>query len=54
MSLPSPPQDSFPDVGEAINDFRPCEEASNVVIMFDPESTLPREEESFFRSAEMH
>ena len=42
-SLP-PPQDSFPDAGEAINDFGPCQEASFSAITLNPESNFTRRE----------
>ena len=35
-SLP-PPHDSFPDAGEAINDFGPCQETSYAAITLNQE-----------------
>ena len=42
-SLP-PSHDSFPDAGEAINDFGPCQEASYTAITLNPESNFTRRE----------
>ena len=42
-SLPQT-QDSFPDAGEAINDFGPCQEASYTAITLNPESNFTRRE----------
>ena len=44
-SLPQP-HDSFPDAGEAINDFCPCREASYTAIMLNPESNFTRREKN--------
>ena len=44
-SLP-PPQDSFPDAGEAMNDFGPCREASYTAITLNPESNFTRREKN--------
>ena len=43
-SPPSPPHDSFPDAGEAINDFCPCQETSFTAITLNPESSFTRRE----------
>ena len=40
-SLPQP-HDSLPDVGEAINDFGPCQEASHAAITLNPDSNFSR------------
>ena len=37
-----PPQDSFPDAGEAINDFWSSQETSYTAITLNPESSFPR------------
>ena len=42
-SLPQP-QDSFPDAGEAINDFWSMSEASYTAITLNPESNFTRRE----------
>ena len=42
-SLPQP-QDSFPDAGEAINDFRSMSEASYTAITLNPEPNFTRRE----------
>ena len=44
-SLP-PPQDSFLDVGEAINDFCPCQESSYTAITLNQESNFTRREKN--------
>ena len=44
-SLP-PPHDSFPDAGEAINDFGPCQETSYTAITLNPESNSTRREKN--------
>ena len=36
----SPPFDSFPDAGEAMNDFCPCQETSYTTITLNPESNF--------------
>ena len=41
-SPPSPPQDSYRDAGEAINDFGPCQETSYTAITLNPESSFIR------------
>ena len=42
-SLPQP-RDSFPDAGEAINDFGPCQETSYTAITLNQESNFTRRE----------
>ena len=44
-SLP-PPHDSFPDAGEAINDFGPCQESSYTAITLNPEPNFTRREKN--------
>ena len=44
-SLP-PPHDSFPDAGEAVNDFGPCQETSYFAITLNPESNFTRREKN--------
>ena len=44
-SLP-PPHDSFPDAGEAINDFGPCQETSKTAITLNQESNFTRREKN--------
>ena len=44
-SLP-PPQDSFPDAGEAIMIFGPCQETSYTAITLNPESNFTRREKN--------
>ena len=43
---PPPPQDSFPDAGEAIMIFGPCGEASYTAITVNPESNFTRREKN--------
>ena len=52
----SPPQTqvSFPDVGEAINDFGPCREASHAAITLNPDSNFSRWEKIHSFSTELH
>ena len=51
-SLP-PPQDSFPDAGDAIDDFVPFQETSYTAITLNPESNFTRREKnhSLFHSS---
>ena len=44
-SLPQP-HDSFPDAGEVINDFGPCQETSFSAIKLNPESNFTRREKN--------
>ena len=45
-SPPPPPHDSFPDAGEAVNDFWSCQETSHTAITFNPESNFTRREKN--------
>ena len=47
------PQDSFPDAGEAINNFGPCQETSHTAITLNQESNFTRREKnhSLFHSS---
>ena len=45
-SPPPPPQDSYPDGGEARNDFGPCQEISKTAITLKPESNFTRREKN--------
>ena len=42
----SPPHDSFPDAGEAMNDFGPCQETSYTAITLNQESNFTRREKN--------
>ena len=44
-SLPQP-HDSFPDAGQTINDFGPCQEASCTAITLNTESNFTRREKN--------
>ena len=45
-SPPPSPHDSFPDAGEATNDFCPCEETSHAAITLNQESNFTRREKN--------
>ena len=45
-SPPTPPQDSLPDAGEAMNDFCPCQETSYTAITVNPESNFTHREKN--------
>ena len=47
-SPPPPPQDSYPDAGEARYDFGPCQETSYTAITLNPESNFTRREKESF------
>ena len=50
-SPPSPPQDSYPDAGEARNDFfGPCQGTSYTAITLNPESNFTRREKNHWNT----